>query len=253
MRTLAILLILCSAAHGQIAAERVYDPFEPIVLSVQDTAQPNQTVNALWTVESPAKSIVVSPTELHIWAPPRSTPYTVSTMVWVTQRVKIPQEDGTIVEGDLLIGPPRDYTATFSVAGSPTPIPPEPKPPGPQPEPEPEPEPEPTTPELPDDDFDNLAQRCADWATGLPNPVRVGGAYRVAAAALVERPEVTVNSVAAELMDALSKLDEFEAYTEFRRNVRTDLQQRWSVQELDKQEFSAYLNLVADGLEAWGE
>lgn len=141
-RWLALWLVLAAAGNSaaQIAARQRYAPYEPIVIEVEDQARPGQTVNALWTVDAPAKAIKVSPTVVHVWAPPQATAYAMRATVWITQRVTIPQPDGSSVDGDLLIGPPRDYDASFLVTGTPEPSP---QPPTPEPQPPDPPQPNP--------------------------------------------------------------------------------------------------------------
>lgn len=138
IRSEAVLvwLALQSVCWSQITAEQVYAPHEPIVLGVDEDLQPGQRMNAVWRIDQPAK-FVKAGAEVHVWAPPRAEPYQVLALVYVTQQVEI---DG--IQGDLLIGPPRDYSTSFVVKSDAPPNPPRPGP-GPSPEPQPEPEPEP--------------------------------------------------------------------------------------------------------------
>lgn len=133
------LAFLPSICWAQIAAESVYSPFEPIVLEVEEPVADGQRVQAVWRVDKPARALKAGPTTVHVWAPPQAEAYQVLALVYVTQTVEI---DG--IKGDLLIGPPRDYSTSFFVRGDTPPRPPPEPGPGPDPQPpEPEPEPEP--------------------------------------------------------------------------------------------------------------
>lgn len=235
-----IWILVAGICQAQIKSEPAYRPHDPIVLHVQDEAKPGQKVNAVWRIDQPAQSVKVGPSTVHVWAPPSDKPYQVLALVWVTQTVNV---DG--VEGDLLIGPPRDYATSFRVVADAPPVPP----PGPGPEPEPEPEPQPT-PDVPDDQFDNLGQRVAKWAEGLPNRLEVASTYRVTAKLLRTDPQQTVNTAAAYLTDQQSKIPSIEQYNELKRNTSADLQQRWGNAPLSKGVLADWMDAVATGLEA---
>lgn len=130
-------LIYPAVCFGQINAEQTYQPYEPIILEVEEPLEEGQEVNAVWRVDAPAKMVKAGPSSVHIWAPPKAEAYQVLALVYVTREVEI---DG--VKGSLLIGPPRDYSTSFVVQGNGPRPPPEPGP-GPDPEPEPDPEPDP--------------------------------------------------------------------------------------------------------------
>lgn len=252
-------MLLPATAFGQIAASRVYTPYEPIVIHIQDQAGEGQQVNALWTIDQPAKSVKVSPTTVHIWAPPRERPYAVRAMVWVTQRVQIPQPDGTTVEGDLLIGPPRDHSSEFIVSGAEPDKPDEPdrlEPDRPEPDkPEPDkPDPDLDDPDLPDDEFNNVARRAYEWGKDLKQRPQVANIHRETAKLLLEDPSQTNNTAAQWMTDELNALTQTAELTEFRRLVREDTSKLWKERDMrvSKQDFAKYLNLVADGVEAGG-
>src|SRR5690606_35899658 len=66
---------------------------------------------------------------------------------------------------------------TIDIGASPEPIPPDPPAP-------PEPEPDPV-PDVPADRFDNLGQRVAQWAVGLPARKAISGIYQTHAGLLL--------------------------------------------------------------------
>lgn len=125
---------------------------------------------------------------------------------------------------DFLIGPP------------PPPLPP-PTPPTP---------PGPPKPDVLPDAFDDIGQRVAVWAFGLPNRDMVAAAYRAGAKLLRDDPSQTVNSVSGYLATQLKAVPQYESYSSYAKNLNADLSSRWP---LTKGVLATYYDCIAAGLE----
>jgi hypothetical protein len=88
------------------------------------------------------------------------------------------------------------------------------------------PEPPPTpTPEVPSDAFDNIGQRVANWAKGLPSNKQMAAAYRKCQPLLTESNQ-TINEITVFLLAELDKVPSIDRYAEVRANINADLRQR---------------------------
>jgi len=114
--------------------------------------------------------------------------------------------------------------------------------PGPGPGPDPGPDPLP----VPDDAFDNIGKRVAEWTAGLNNREAIGRAFLETAEFARSTPSATINGVQQVLADKLASVPEYsDQYDTFRLNLSTDLQQRWP---LRRGVLADYYDAVAAGL-----
>ena len=104
------------------------------------------------------------------------------------------------------------------------------------------------TPTVPDDQFDNLGQRVAKWAAGLPKQKEVAAVYLAHVNLLLTDPSYTINSISLSLKTALYQIAEYPQYVNVIKNVQADLMQRWDRQPLNRVEFAAYYQAIAAGL-----
>lgn len=132
---------------------------------------------------------------------------------------------------------------------------PEPKPnPNPQPDPKPDPTPNPDPVPNPDTkilpkDFDEIAKRVQGWSKGLPKTKEVANNYR-AYAALLRKPQGTVNSISEAMVSARNTLlGDSAPWSPLIASVSTDLQTRWPV---SKGVLADYWDCIAAGLDPAG-
>lgn len=116
--------------------------------------------------------------------------------------------------------------------------------------PDPEPEPDDPTPDptVPDDVFDNLGQRVAGWAAGLPKRKEVGAIYRAVADQLDAAQIVTINDAAEKMRAERDKIltpDELSKWNVVGDKLKEDLTKRWP---LTRGEFAEYYRAIATGL-----
>ena len=100
--------------------------------------------------------------------------------------------------------------------------------PEPDPEPDPGPDPDPVPDDIPPDPFDNIGQRVAAWATGLPGRDDFAGVFEWAAAQLRSDPRVTVNDVQADLSAAFSGSPHAAEWQAFRAKLNEDIGKRYA-------------------------
>lgn len=130
------------------------------------------------------------------------------------------------------------------VVGEPTPPPTPPEPPAP-----PEP-PTPPAPDVPADEFDNLGQRVAEWAVGLPDLKVLSSIYREYAERMLSDETETITSLSVQLVAAVSALPNAASYTALRNAVNADLTARWdSFPPNRRLKLSEYYLAIAAGLE----
>ena len=110
--------------------------------------------------------------------------------------------------------------------------------------------PPPDVPDVPEDQFDNLGQRVAEWATGLPDLTVLAGVYKRYAEKLVSDASETVGSISEKLLEEVKANPNYAAYEELRKSLNADLQQRWAIAALDRLGLSEYYLAIAAGLEA---
>lgn len=113
-------IIACSSLALGVKSEKVYAPYQKIVLKAADYKK-SEKASFLWVVSEGAEKEAVGDT-LYVWAPPGK--YKV-TLTYIDFKAEIAEQT----------------EITFTVGDGPTPKPPEPKPPEPKP-----PEPKPPTP-----------------------------------------------------------------------------------------------------------
>lgn len=113
----------------------------------------------------------------------------------------------------------------------------------------PEPIPLPVPP-VPEDEFDNIGQRVAEWSAGIAGAKKAASVYRTTANLLSSDPTQTINSASAYLVDELKKLPEYNNFTQVRSNINADLTQRWDRGPMSRGTLADYYNAIAAGLEA---
>lgn len=132
----------------------------------------------------------------------------------------------------------NDFTfVDVTVGNSPNPPPgPTPVPPGPDPGP------------VPDDNYGNIGQRVAAWATGLPKRSEVSQAYKNAANELLHTPIATANSVTTQLgSDRAAALGaDVELWKPLFAKTQDDLNSRWP---MSKGSYAEYLLAISRGLD----
>jgi len=122
-------------------------------------------------------------------------------------------------------------------------------PPKPDPRPDPDPEPDPEPSPVPPDKFDNVGQRTAALAKGLPWRAEVAKLYRQCADDLESDPTATINSAVDKIVKAraaLLKPAELAAYQPLLDALNTDIRKRYPIHPLVVAE---YFQCIATGLE----
>lgn len=135
-------------------------------------------------------------------------------------------------------GPLRwdDELVTVTVGG------PEPAPPEPPTPPEP---PAPPVPDIPGDEFGNLGQRVAQWASGLPSLSDLAEVYEEHAELLLSDQSATSGSVSQSLVLAIAGMPYAASYVELRKLINDDLASRGVLARVP---FAEYLSAIASGL-----
>lgn len=108
--------------------------------------------------------------------------------------------------------------------------------------------PEPPTPDVPEDRFQNIGQRAAEWAAGLPNRPEAAAVFVNHSELLRGDPSHTINSVSHSLVNELSSATWATSYIEFRKLVAADLAQRWDRDRLGRLDLADFYFAVALGL-----
>lgn len=108
--------------------------------------------------------------------------------------------------------------------------------------------PEPPTPDVPEDRFENIGQRAAKWAAGLPSRQEAAKVFVSHAELLRSDPSHTINSVSKSLSSALSVAPWSASYVEFRKMITADLAQRWDRDRLGRVDLADYYSAVALGI-----
>jgi hypothetical protein len=101
---------------------------------------------------------------------------------------------------------------------------------GPQPKPDPEPDPKPPPkPDVPPDQFDNVGQRVAKMAVGLPKAKEVGAVYLKYAIALENNQSMDVTTaITSASSERLALLgSDSPKYNDVTAMLNADLQGRW--------------------------
>lgn len=120
---------------------------------------------------------------------------------------------------------------------------------GPPVPPKPEPDPEPPKPDVvvPADPFDNIGQRTAVWAKGLPKTREVALLYVSCAEEMVGSTK-TINACIEAMVTARSALlkpDELKLYQPLLDQLNADLKKRWPMAAMT---CATYFNAIAAGL-----
>lgn len=102
-------------------------------------------------------------------------------------------------------------------------------------------------PDVPGDDFDNLGQRVAVWAKGLPSNAAWAAAYNEAATALDTDPTRTINQISEALVAKLKADPNYNKYSKPTANINADLQERWAVGPMAAGVLADYYLAVAAG------
>ncbi len=127
---------------------------------------------------------------------------------------------------------------------------PQPEPePGPEPGPGPGPEPEPE-PNVPEDRFNNIGQRVAALAEGLPSNAEVGAVYADCAKQLEEGdPSLEASGIFDVLKEKLSRITEVSQYKPVGDIISSDVKANWDEGwQLKYKKFLAeYLQAVSKG------
>lgn len=116
----------------------------------------------------------------------------------------------------------------------------------------PKPPPEPPKPDVvvPPDAFDNIGQRVAGWAKGLPRTREVAALYSALATDLAENEKLTINQAIDKMVVARSKLlkpDELKAYQPLIDNLNADLKGRWPMMALVAADYFTAISLGLAG------
>lgn len=114
----------------------------------------------------------------------------------------------------------------------------------------PMPPPEPPKPDVPvpTDAFDNIGQRVAGWAKGLPRKAEVAALYSALAKDLKENEKLTINQAIDKMVEARKKLlgDDLKLYQPaLIDNLNADLKGRWPMMSLVAAD---YFSAIAAGL-----
>ena len=179
----ALGLAGCGHASAQIVVPDRVEPHSKIVATLEHEIPDGAEIKSSWSVPARVDYEQVGDRML-IWAPPGKHELGVS-LIWVQfelLEIEVAGETRTIK--NLLDFGQQTHKAAFTVAGKP-------------PDPEPDEPDEPAPPDVPADPFDNLGQRVAHWARGLPNRNAAAAVYRSAAELLRSDPAKTQNDVAA--------------------------------------------------------
>jgi hypothetical protein len=137
----------------------------------------------------------------------------------------------------------QDFARLKIVAVNPVPPKPTPDPtPGPTPGPTPNPSP------VPPDVFDNIGQRVAGWASGLPANAAVGSVYLKHAKRLRTEPGMTITSISRDLQSDLASLPNYQVYSEkVGKHLNDDLAKRWEVSPFSMGLLADYWTAIAAG------
>lgn len=121
----------------------------------------------------------------------------------------------------------------------------------PDPEPDPDnPDPPGPDPDVPDDEFDNIGQRVAEWSKGLPKRTEVGALYLSVATELAAGEIVSINDASKKLVEGTREIlstEEVDKWKPFAAELQKDLNDRWPLQ---RQLYVEYIKAVAKGLGA---
>jgi hypothetical protein len=114
----------------------------------------------------------------------------------------------------------------------------------------PKPPPEPPKPDVvvPPDSFNNIGQRVAGWAKGLPKTLEVAKLYNTLSIDLKENEKLTINQAIDKMVAArkqLLKPEELAAYQPLIDKLNEDLKSRWPLMALVA---SDYFAAIATGL-----
>lgn len=112
--------------------------------------------------------------------------------------------------------------------------PPEPPPPPPPPPP----------PDVPEDEFDNIGQRVAEWCAGLTGNEKVGLVYKAWADKLANDPSLTIGTASKGLEQDLSI---FPSHREVLAKVKSDTMSRWANIVSSKQLTANYWDAISKG------
>jgi hypothetical protein len=115
-------------------------------------------------------------------------------------------------------------------------------PPPPPPEP-----PKPPVPPVPPDLFNNIGQRVAGWAAGLPSNAAMLTAYAKAAERLRTDPSQTIDSASALLSTDLKAIQGVEAYANVTTQINADLKSRWPLSRGELADYFAAVSLGFGG------
>ena len=119
---------------------------------------------------------------------------------------------------------------------------PTPTPPGPTP-----PKPPGPTPIVPDDRFDNLGKRVAEWSRDLPKKSELATLYLQASKEINENSASTISEVGMNLNNRKNELlgPDLPKYQIFYDNLTNDLKARWPI---GRKDYADYLFVVYKGL-----
>lgn len=121
-----------------------------------------------------------------------------------------------------------------------------PDPPDPDPDPDPEPDPDPPEPpDVPEDPFDNIGRRVAEWSNGLPANEEVGKVFKKWSAKALNDPSLTTDDLTSGLQEDLNAISEKPQYVEpVFSKINADTAERWP---MSKGVLSDYWKYVALG------
>ncbi len=120
--------------------------------------------------------------------------------------------------------------------------------PNPPPGPGPTPVPPPTPSPVPEDNYGNVGQRVAAWATGLPKKTEVAQVYKNVANDLNHTPITTINSATAKLVSERDALlgDDLAKWKPVFAKLQDDLTSRWP---MSKGTYAEYLLAISRGMD----
>ena len=113
--------------------------------------------------------------------------------------------------------------------------------------PKPPPDPKPDIVPVPPDAFENIGQRTATWAKGLPRKNEVAALYVKCAEDIVGTTQ-TINACIEQMVKArttLLKPEELASYQPLLDNLNADLKKRWPMAAMTT---ASYFNAIAAGL-----
>jgi hypothetical protein len=103
------------------------------------------------------------------------------------------------------------------------------------------------TPDIPEDKFDNLGRRVAQWTASLPSRSAIAKVYLENAKALRSNPNSTISEQSTQLAKDLRTIPDYTKYVDFVKNVNEDLTKRWPI---SKGVLADYWTVIAVGLGA---